>query len=462
MLPSGGPGTVPGAGGTPPIGNFSWLPAIASNNSYFGVRGFEKISGYPFNFVYQFEVGADISVTPGLAQTNRQISDTTNGALFNRNSFIGVAGDYGAVKGGKTTAPYNNSTSRFNPFAGMLGSMNTIMGNTGGDNRVEFNARMEHAIWYESPVFYGFQFNALFQPGQNRGADSEDIPAGSRDCTGQNDPTSGGNTPFACNDGSWSNAVSGNLSYTNGGFYATVAYERHFKTNRQSDITAIYGGPAAFGGGLFPGAGSIGANSTSITFPTAFAAHLFNEDIADEDAFKVGALYKFETKTTIGGIFESFHRYVPADLAFQNERQRNGTWVFVSQELSKTDSVHFGWAHAFRTPGDPGQHNNAVNPLLGPGGIAEPGAFFANTNNQADMLTAAYRKNLSSNLSWYTNVAATINGFDAHYDLGAGGHGITTDCADAFGSTGGGFSQGPHCWTGGLLLGASTGLQWRF
>ena len=136
--------------------------------------------------------------------------------------------------------------------------------------------------------------------------------------------------------------------------------------------------------------------------------------------------------------------------------------MFVSQELSKTDSVHFGWAHAFRTPGDPGQHNNALYPLLGPGGIAEPGAFFANTNNHADMLTAAYRRNLSSNLSWYTNVAATINHSDAHYDLGGGGHGVTTDCADAFGSTGGGLSQGPHCWTGGLLLGVSTGLQWRF
>ena len=244
MLTSGGPGTVPGAlaATSLPFGNFGWLPAIASNSSYLGVRGFEKISTYPFNFVYQFEVGVDISVTPGLAQTNRQISDTTNGALFNRNSFIGVAGECGAIKIGKTTAPYNNSTARFNPFASMLGSMNVIVGNTGGDNRVEFNARMEHAIWYKSPVLNGFQFNALFQPGQNRGSDSDNIPAGSRDCTGQNDPTSGGNPPFACNDGSWSNAVSGNLSYTNGGFYATVAYERHFKTNRQSDITAIYGG----------------------------------------------------------------------------------------------------------------------------------------------------------------------------------------------------------------------------
>jgi hypothetical protein len=35
--------------------------------------------------------------------------------------------------------------------------------------------------------------------------------------------------------------VSTNLIYTNGPFYATVAYERHEKVNRQINTTAIYG-----------------------------------------------------------------------------------------------------------------------------------------------------------------------------------------------------------------------------
>jgi hypothetical protein len=127
----------------------------------------------------------------------------------------------------------------------------------------------------------------------------------------------------------------------------------------------------------------------------------------------------------------------------------------VSQQLTPTDSVHFGWAHAFRTPGDPGQHNDANVPT--PDGLAT----VATNQNQADMVTAAYRRNLSSNLSWYTNVAATFNGPSAHYDLGAGGRGVTTDCHDAFGATGGAFSS-PHCWTGTTLAGVSSGLQWRF
>jgi hypothetical protein len=117
--------------------------------------------------------------------------------------------------------------------------------------------------------------------------------------------------------------------------------------------------------------------------------------------------------------------------------------------------VHCGWAHAFATPGDPGQHNDYT--LMTADGL---GAFAPN-NNQADMLTAAFRRNLSSNLSWYTNVATTINGPSAHYDLGGGGRGVTTDCHDAFGATGGAFSA-PRCWTGATLMGVSSGLQWRF
>src|ERR1700723_3302653 len=229
-------------GSSSPVGNFGWLPAISSNSSYLGVRGFQQLPNFPFNFVYQLEVGFDVSATPGLKQSNSNLSDQVNGALFNRNTYIGFASpEFGAIKLGKTNTPYSNSTGGFNPFAGEIGDYRVIMGNTGGDNRVEFATRLEHSIWYESPTIGGFQFNALFSPGQNRSPISDNIAAGSSDCTGGNDPTSGGLFPNGCNDGAFGNAVSANLSYTNGPFYATVAYERHFAVNRQSDISGIYG-----------------------------------------------------------------------------------------------------------------------------------------------------------------------------------------------------------------------------
>jgi predicted porin len=447
-----------------PIGNFGWMPAISSNSSYLGVRGFQVLPNFPANFVYQLEVGFEVSAVPGLKQTNSQISDNVNGSLFNRNTYIGFASpEFGAIKIGKTQAPYENSTGGFNPFAGQIGDMRVIMGNTGGDNRVEFATRLEHSIWYESPTIGGFQFNALFSPGQNRSQISDNIAAGSSDCTGGNDPTSGGLFPNGCNDGAFSNAVSTNLSYTKGPFYATVAYERHFKVNRQSDISGIYGvGSAVNNVPTFtlvtPG---VNGNGPFGAFPNATQLAAFNADVADEDAFKVAALYTFPTKTTVGGIFEMMHRYVSPLISFQNERQRNGTWLFATQELTPQDSVSVGWAHAFAAVGDPGQHNSGNNGVPIPGTVSSDGLFVINNDNQADMITANYKHKFGDNLTWYTAVAATINGPNAHYDLGAGGHGVTTDCHSAFGASGGLESQ-PHCWVGPTLAGVSTGLQWRF
>ena len=68
------------------------------------------------------------------------------------------------------------------------------------------------------------------------------------------------------------------------------------------------------------------------------ASELCNQDVADEDAAKIGAIYKFNTGTTIGAIVEHMDRYVPSDLDFQNERTRWGTWAFLTQELTPADS----------------------------------------------------------------------------------------------------------------------------
>ena len=437
-----------------PLGNMGFMPAISTNSSYLGVRGFQRLPDFPFNFVYQLEMGFDLSSTPGLKQSNSNLSDQVNGAMFNRNTYIGFANpEFGAIKIGKTTAPYERSTGGFNPFAGELGDMHVIMGNTGGDNRVEFGSRLDHAIWYESPTIGGFQWNVLFSPGQNRSIANDNIAAGEADCTGGNDPTSGGLAPTACNDGAFGNAISANLSYTNGPLYATIAYERHYQVNRSSDITAIWGTTSnALNNGTY---NTCNIYTCDLTFASPYERQLFFQDIADEDAFKIAALYTFPTKTTVGGIFEMLHRYVAPDLQFQNERQRNGSWLFLTQELTPNDSASVGWAHAFKANGDPGQHNDVNLPTL------DGQSGYASNDNNADMITANYKHKFGPNLTWYTDVATTINGYSAHYDLGAGGRSVTTDSHSAFGGTGGLLSV-PHLWTGTTLAGVSSGIQWRF
>lgn len=97
-----------------------------------------------------------------------------------------------------------------------------IMGNTGGDNRVEFGLRAAHAIWYESPSWSRVSFKAMYAPGQNRDDTSSIVASAEPDCTGGNVPGSGA-LPPTCNDGSFGDLYSASLSYAAGPLYLTTA-----------------------------------------------------------------------------------------------------------------------------------------------------------------------------------------------------------------------------------------------
>jgi hypothetical protein len=191
-------------------------------------------------------------------------------------------------------------------------------------------------------------------------------------------------------------------------------------------------------------------NSLVAEFPgyAAVATPGYLNDIGDEAAYKIGAQYAFQTGTTVNGIWERLTRKLPEDLEFQNERQRNGSWLAVSQEIGPKDIVSFGWAHAGQTPGDPGgQHN--YDPLAPP--------------DTADMYTLAWKHMLDKQLTWYFDTALTINHGNAHYDLGAGGRGLTTDCHDGTNTIIiDGSSAGPTTWGGCREQGFSTGVNYKF
>jgi predicted porin len=412
-----------------PRGQMGWQPDISSNLSYIGVRG-KRPFGSDANlaFVYQLETQIDVSATSGPSpQTNSAQDPSVKGGLTSRNSFIGVASPtWGALKIGKTDAPYKTSTSRMNPFVGTLGDYSAIMGNTGGDNRAEFMIRLDHALWYESPNFHGWTFNALVSPGQNRGFENETQAAGEPNCTGGDAPGSGA-APLACNDGSYGSAYSANLAYSHGPLYFTTAWELHKGVNRSGDVLNT---PAAIANAVDGG-----------TDPN---------DIGNEWAFKVGAQYVLPTRTTVSAIYEVMRRNIPAYLQTQNERSRNGFWVAVTQELTPKDVVSVGWAHANRTPGDPGQINTApANP--NDVGIANP-------SNGANMITAMYKHAVDKHTTVYVDYAMTINQSMAHYDLGAGGRGVAIDCHD-----GSSLQQGsPFCFAGGREMGVSVGMNYKF
>jgi predicted porin len=382
------------------VGKVGWQADISSNLSYFGFRGDHDLGG-GYKMVFQAETQIDVSATPGPSPVNQasqgNVDNKVLGALGSRNSFLGIAGNFGAFKLGKTDAPYKLSTARMDPFSATVGDYNSVMGNSGGDNRAEFDTRLSHAIWYESNKMGGFSYSVLFAPGQNRASDNSNNASGEPDCTGGGGGQGSGipaNNIGPCNDGSFGDAFSVAGIYQVGSLYGILAYELHKNSNRSGDDGAI---------------GIVG--------------------VGDEAAMKVGVQYAFPTNTTVNVIFERMTRKAPVSAA--NERQRNGSWLALTQKVATQDDVNLGWAHAGKTPGDPG-----TGPI----------------DNVSNMYSVGYKHHFDRQSNWYAIYARQANHTGAHYDLGSSGHGITTDCKDAAGT----------CFTGETLQAVSVGWMYSF
>ena len=419
-------GRIANDGVSTPAGRVGWLPAVSTNISYLGLRGKHDL-GDGLSAVFQLETQLDISATAGTVNSNSANDSVVKGALTSRNSFIGLSSNIGAFKIGKTDAPLKLSTARMNPFSGTVGDNSAIIGNSGGDNRVEFGTRLDHAIWYESPKMGSISFSGLWSPGQNRSSDNSIQAIGESSCAGGNVPGSGA-LPYGCNDGSYGSAYGMSLAFEHGPLYASAAYELHKAVNRTSDAD---GSVVTVGGKDYVFDGTVG--------------------IADESAWRVGVQYKMPTKTTFSALYEDIKRKLPYH--YFDERSRKAYWLAVSQDLTTHDIVHFGIGHADKSPGSLGEHNIQT---------------VRDADNASNMYSLMYRHIMDSQTSWYVVYATQVNHAAAHYDLGAGGRANTTDCHDGSqigavnpvdGTYAGG---GPFCYTGGKLQAVSVGMNYKF
>src|SRR5665213_335377 len=437
------------------VGRVGWLGALSSNGSNIGYRGSHKIANSSVDFIYQVSTAIDLAAAPGLTDTWTKSSNTVTGAIGLGDTFIGFkTKNMGTVKIGTMYAPYKTSTDRLNPFNGELGGYNTVISNTGGDNRVEFGTRLDHTLLYNSPNMGGFSFDLAYALGQNVTFNSVTTPLGSPDCAGGNIPGSG-NLPLNCDDGGFNNAYSADIKFETGGLYLTAAWELHTSVNRNSDGI---GSNSPYYNFLLL------TNSPLLDFATwnAWAAENpgaaaqgsppYLTDIASEWAMKVGGQYRFGFGLTVDALWEEMKRDVPAGLEFQNERQRMGLWFALEQDLNHgADQIAAGWAHAGATVGDPaGEHD--YNALAA-----------ANHDNQGNSYSLSWKHRLDKQLTWYIDAAETINDGNAHFDIGAGGHGIKTDCHDGTNTVFTDFSSaGPTTWGGCHEIGFSTGVNYKF
>jgi predicted porin len=408
--------TAPGPGGTNVLAGQGdsasvaanarngWMSQISSNSSYLGFRGSRPFNHY-LTGLFQIETEVNFSGTPG-PTSDLQCKQ----CLGSRDTYVGMQGPWGAVKIGKSDAPYKKASAALDPFLNTVGDSRSIMGNSGGDNRAEFATRLSHSIWYESPVYKGFNLAVLFSPGQNRSVDNVAYARGEPNCSAGNgaytlseqNQANGSEPAFIgglqypsvqtsgiapCNDGSWGNVVSTSLAYKGHGFYVFYAFEYHKDVNRDGD---------------YVGSGAPGSS------------------VADEDAWKVGVQYNFKkTNTTANFVYEKLRRLnnpaFGSAVAIFDERSRpNATWMALTQKLHKKDEVSIGWAYGGRTPGDPDW--------------GASGGLLKGIDNASNLYDIGYKHWFIPNkMSFYVVGARQANDVRAHYDLGAVGHGITVD-----------------------------------
>lgn len=453
------------------------LPAVSANNSYIGFGGSTTLTP-DITVVAQIEGQADIAATPSVKDT-----------FGFRNSFVGFSSkSWGSIKGGKNDTPYKSSTAAFDPFANTLGDYNSIVSNTGGDSRVEFEIRAAHAIWYESPNLGPFQFNVLWSPGQNLSGDNSNFPLGDNTCSGgtfgssgsgnpgtqdnfgstgngsgvTNGPHTGVNTPITvttpgggatklnsgfatnvlgtstvgsgfgeCTDGAFGDLYSINGIYKKGGFIGIAAFEFHKNVNRLADVVPIDGVPNDIG------------NNQLVTTGNEFAG-------------KVGAGYDFGT-VKLYSLYEWLRRTrTPDDF---NERSRDTVFASATWRMTEKDDLSFSYAHAFATPGNP-LTNSTVNfisttpaqgnqcPQTANGATSTPNG----NDDSSDMFATGLRHYFSPAVSIYAVAALQKNGPCGHFTLGAGGSGIVAAQRNQFNET----------FVGKDIFGVSLGTTFRF
>jgi predicted porin len=157
----------------------------------------------------------------------------------NRNSFLGIAGGWGAFKMGTNENVYERFMYTADPLDGALGPGGNLMilGTPGasaafqsGQNvsvvgpQVDFYRRTDHTIWYESPNFSGFSFEV-------------DYTLSAFKQTAASSPTGSAIDPKVV-------SIGGKFQPEGAPFYVDLAYEKH---DDMFGLSAIAGAAAVPG-----------------------------------------------------------------------------------------------------------------------------------------------------------------------------------------------------------------------
>ncbi len=176
----------------------------SSRANRLGVKGSEDL-GNGLKAIYQVELGLNLSAA------DDDIPSGGNKGISYRNSFVGLAGDWGTALVGRHDTPLKISTGKLDQFGDTMADYN---GTVGFDD-----IRADNVIAYISPNFSGFSFAGAIIAGGGATAGA------------------GKNINSDSLAGAWSLAG----IYNNGPFYASVAYESLDKDMFMGSGTSLNG-----------------------------------------------------------------------------------------------------------------------------------------------------------------------------------------------------------------------------
>lgn len=193
--------------------------------SRIGVKGSEDLGG-GLKAIYQVEFGINLN------DTNNNVINNAD-AITMRNSFVGLAGGWGTFLMGRHDTPLKISTAKLDLFADTMADYNGTVGFQ--------DLRADNAVAYISPSWAGFTFAAAVIPsgGATGGVSTGTGLRVTRDNDGNvTDVSLTNQNGLNLNDNSIAGAYSLAAIYSNGPFYASLAYEslgnEHFNTQNTS------------------------------------------------------------------------------------------------------------------------------------------------------------------------------------------------------------------------------------
>lgn len=150
---------------TPALGTENYSGgAFDSSNSRVGIRGLTKISDH---LEISFQLESTVAIDSGIKSTS----------FWNRDTYIGLAGDFGKLKAGLLNTVYKNLGSGLGFLgvdSGNFVSISNILAKQGfgTSSASSFHVRRGNSLYYESPEYAGLQGLVEYSVGEKTGPDS--------------------------------------------------------------------------------------------------------------------------------------------------------------------------------------------------------------------------------------------------------------------------------------------------